>query len=33
MWSGSKKDSDRMDAHEYLPQIRKLLISGKNHEA
>lgn len=33
MWSGSRQDSDREDAHEYLPEIRKLLLSGKNYEA
>ena len=33
MWSGSKEDSDRKDAHKVLPEIQKLLFEGKNSEA
>lgn len=33
MWSGSPEDSDRLDAHTYLPAIRRLLFEGKNYEA
>ena len=33
MWSGSKEDSDRKDAHKVLPEIGKLLLEGKNIEA
>ncbi len=33
LWSGSVQDPDRADAHEYLPQIRKLLVEGRNLEA
>ena len=33
MWSGSPQDADRPDAHEALPEIRRLLLEGKNHEA
>lgn len=33
LWSGSKEDSDREDAHKDLPQIRKLLLEGRNKEA
>lgn len=33
MWSGSPQESDRPDAHTYLPEIRRLLTEGKNHEA
>jgi alpha-L-fucosidase 2 len=33
MWSGSPQDADRPDAHLALPEIRRLLIEGKNHEA
>lgn len=32
MWSGSKQDSDREDAHKYLPEIQKLFLEGKNIE-
>ena len=32
-WSGSVEDPNRADAHEYLPQIQKLLLEGKNLEA
>ncbi|MGH7994452.1 MAG: glycoside hydrolase family 95 protein, partial [Limisphaerales bacterium] len=30
MWSGSRQDADRTDAYKFLPEIRKLLIEGKN---
>lgn len=33
MWSGSPQDADRHDAHQALPEIRRLLLAGKNHEA
>jgi alpha-L-fucosidase 2 len=33
MWSGSPHDADRPDAHKALPEIRRLLLEGKNHEA
>ncbi len=33
MWSGSPYDADRKDAHLALPQIRQLLLEGKNKEA
>ena len=33
MWSGSPQDADRPDAHKALPEIRRLLLAGKNHEA
>lgn len=33
MWSGSAQDADRPDAHLALPEIRRLLLAGKNHEA
>ena len=33
MWSGSKEDSDRKDAHKTLPKIQSLLLEGKNMEA
>ena len=33
LWSGSPQDSDKDNAAEYLPQIRQLLIEGKNAEA
>ncbi|MBK7642600.1 MAG: glycoside hydrolase N-terminal domain-containing protein [Planctomycetes bacterium] len=33
LWSGSVQDPNRADAHEYLPQIQKLLLEGKNLEA
>jgi alpha-L-fucosidase 2 len=33
MWSGSRQDADRPDAYKYLPEIRKLLIEGKNVQA
>ena len=33
VWSGSPQDADRSDAYKVLPEIRKLLIEGKNAEA
>ncbi len=33
MWSGSVQDADRPDAAQYLPEIRRLLLAGKNVEA
>jgi alpha-L-fucosidase 2 len=33
MWSGSRQDADRPDAYKVLPEIRRLLLEGKNIEA
>lgn len=33
LWSGSPQDSDKLDAAQYLPEIRRLLLEGKNAEA
>jgi alpha-L-fucosidase 2 len=33
MWSGSPQDADRPDAYKVLPEIRRLLLDGKNSEA
>ena len=33
LWSGSRQDADRPDAHLVLPEIRRLLFEGKNREA
>jgi alpha-L-fucosidase 2 len=33
VWSGSRQDADREDAYKVLPEIRKLLLEGKNPEA
>ena len=33
LWSGSPQDADRSDAAQYLPEIRRLLIEGKNSQA
>jgi len=33
MWSGSPQDADREDAHQYLPEIRRLLLAGDNAAA
>ncbi|MDG3581089.1 glycoside hydrolase family 95 protein [Galbibacter pacificus] len=33
LWSGQPQDANRKDAYKYLPQIRELLIDGKNKEA
>src|SRR5437016_3652859 len=33
VWSGSRQEADRPDANKVLPEIRRLLIEGKNVEA
>jgi alpha-L-fucosidase 2 len=33
VWSGSRQDADRPDAYKALPEIRRLLLEGKNVEA
>jgi alpha-L-fucosidase 2 len=33
VWSGSRQDADRQDAYKVLPEIRKLLLEGKNVQA
>jgi alpha-L-fucosidase 2 len=33
MWSGSREEADRPDAHQALPEIRRLLLAGRNVEA
>ncbi|MBM3854270.1 MAG: glycoside hydrolase family 95 protein, partial [Verrucomicrobia bacterium] len=33
VWSGSREDSDRANAHTVLPEIRRLLLEGKIPEA
>jgi alpha-L-fucosidase 2 len=33
IWSGSPEGADRPDAHKVLPEIRRLLLEGKNVEA
>src|SRR5690349_20067415 len=33
LWSGSPQDADRPEAHQSLPEIRRLLKEGKNAEA
>ncbi len=33
LWSGGPQDADRHDAAQYLPEIRKLLVAGKNFDA
>jgi alpha-L-fucosidase 2 len=33
VWSGSHQEADRPEAYKVLPEIRKLLIEGKNAEA
>ncbi len=33
LWSGSPQDADRPDAFQALPEIRRLLLEGKNVEA
>ncbi|MEJ0091691.1 MAG: glycoside hydrolase family 95 protein [Limisphaerales bacterium] len=33
VWSGSRQDADRPDAYKVLPEIRRLLLEGKNTEA
>ena len=33
LWSGGPQEGDRPDAAKYLPEIRQLLLDGKNAEA
>jgi alpha-L-fucosidase 2 len=33
VWSGSRQDADRPEAYKVLPEIRRLLLEGKNPEA
>lgn len=33
VWSGSRQEADRIGAHKVLPEIRRLLLEGKNPEA
>lgn len=33
VWSGSRQEADRIGAHKALPEIRRLLLEGKNPEA
>lgn len=33
LWSGAPQDADRPEAHQFLPEIRRLLLEGKNAEA
>ena len=33
MWSGSRQEADRTDAFKILPDIRRLLLEGRNSEA
>lgn len=33
VWSGSRDDADRPNAHQVLPEIRRLLLAGQNVEA
>ncbi len=33
MWSGSPQEADRPDAYKVLPEIRRLLLDGKNADA
>src|SRR5215472_8554218 len=33
LWSGSVQDADRTNAAAVLPEIRRLLLAGKNEEA
>ncbi|MGN7787274.1 glycoside hydrolase family 95 protein [Niabella sp. 22666] len=33
LWSGSEQDANNYEANQYLPEIRKMLASGKNDEA
>jgi alpha-L-fucosidase 2 len=33
VWSGSRQEADRADAHRALPEIRQLLLEGRNVEA
>jgi alpha-L-fucosidase 2 len=33
VWSGSRQDADRENAYKVLPEIRRLLLEGKNRQA
>lgn len=33
VWSGSRTENNRADAARYLPEIRRLLLAGKNAQA
>src|SRR5260221_5205687 len=33
VWSGSRQNADRPDAYKVLPEIRRLLLEGRNPEA
>lgn len=33
LWSGGEQDANNYKAHKYLPEIRKLLLSGGNAKA
>jgi alpha-L-fucosidase 2 len=33
LWSGSPQDANNYDAYKSLPEIRKLILEGKNEEA
>ena len=33
LWSGGEQDADRPDAYQFLPEIQKLLLEGKNRAA
>ena len=33
LWSGSPQDANNYEANKYLPQIKQLLLQGKNREA
>src|SRR6476660_9028641 len=33
VWSGSRQEADRIGARKVLPEIRRLLLEGKNPEA
>ncbi|MBK6798483.1 MAG: glycoside hydrolase family 95 protein [Acidobacteria bacterium] len=33
LWSGGRQDADSPEAAKYLPEIRRLLLEGKNKEA
>lgn len=33
LWSGSEQDANNYEANQYLPEIRKMLVAGKNDNA
>lgn len=33
LWSGSEQDANNYEANQYLPEIRKMLVAGKNDDA